>query len=538
MENNHVLVSQGFRILLNILSSYVARELENGFGTDWWKIAVLEKLFDEQKRDLPTSGKPEKPAASLDIQRCLLLLDLHWATIFRKKLANECRAWAKELQTVRNKQAHLGKEDFSDDYTCRALDTMSLFCEQLDSEAAEKIREMLRTLRYGSADGSASVTQNTSVSGARTSRSHIIAKSKNAGILDRTPTGGLPGWREVMEPHPDVAQGRYRNAEFAADLAQVARGEGSYEYRDPVEFFARTFVTEGMTGLLTQALLRVCGKDGEPVIQLKTAFGGGKTHSMLALYHLMRGRVSPEKIPQVKPVLERAGVSMLPKTHVAVLVGTALDPSKSKRPNNMPGITINTLWGEMTAQLAESAGNPKLYDYVKEADKKGVSPGSETLKNLFDACGPCLILMDELVSYAKRIYGVKGLPAGSFDNFISFIQEITEAAKASKNSLVVASIPESDLEIGGEAGKIALDTIEHTFGRMESIWKPVAANEGFEVVRRRLFLDCKKSRCRENRLPCVQQVVLRKHGGLSVGIKRTGISAASRSVLSHPPGSF
>jgi predicted AAA+ superfamily ATPase len=218
---------------------------------------------------------------------------------------------------------------------------------------------------------------------------------------------------------------------------------------------------------------------------------------MLALYHMMRGRVSLEKIPNVKPVLQRAGVASLPKANVAVLVGTALDPTKSKRPNNMPGITINTLWGEMAAQLAESAGSPKLYDHVKEADRKGVSPGSEAIKNLFDACAPCLILMDELVAYAKKIYGADGLPAGTFDNFVSFIHEITEAARASKNSLVVASLPESDIEIGGEAGKIALATIEHTFGRMESIWKPVAASEGFEVVRRRLFLDCKNPEGRD-----------------------------------------
>jgi predicted AAA+ superfamily ATPase len=72
----------------------------------------------------------------------------------------------------------------------------------------------------------------------------------------------------------------------------------------------------------------------------------------------------------------------------------------------MPGITINTLWGEMAAQLAESAGDMSLYDYVKESDKKGVSPGSEALKNLFDAAAPCLVLMDELVAYAKKLYGL------------------------------------------------------------------------------------------------------------------------------------
>lgn len=198
----------------------------------------------------------------------------------------------------------------------------------------------------------------------------------------------------------------------------------------------------GMKGLLVQAIRRVSGKDGEPVIQLKTAFGGGKTHSMLALYHLLRGRAPISRTPNIKSVIEAAEVDRLPVCRVAVLVGTALEPAKSKRLQNFPGITINTLWGEMAAQLALDAGNPKLYDLVKESDKKGVSPGSETLKKLFDACGPCVILIDELVAYAKKLWKVDGLPAGSFDNLISFIQEITEAARASQNSLVVASIPE------------------------------------------------------------------------------------------------
>ena len=490
MANNHMQVSQGFRILLGALAPYIARELRTEFGDDWWEAAVIGTLYDDQKRDLPLSGEWAKLVDSLDIARCLLLFDLHWQRVFRKKLSIDHRTWAKELVGVRNKLAHLGGEDFTADDTWRALDTMSRLCEQIDPEGAEEIRVLLRTSRYGSANGSTTVTEGVIVP-------NTAAKVKKDGILRDTPINGLPSWRDVIEPHPDVAQGRYKNAEFAADLAQVARGEGAYEYRDPVEFFARTYVTEGMTGLLEQALRRVCGLDGEPVIQLKTAFGGGKTHSMLALYHMMRGRVSIDKIPNVKPVLERAGVNTLPKANVAVLVGTALDPTKSKRPSYMPGITINTLWGEMAAQLAESAGNPALYDLVKESDKKGVSPGSETLKNLFDAAAPCLILMDELVAYAKKIYGASGLPAGTFDNFISFIQEVTEAARASKNSLVVASIPESTIEIGGEAGKTALETIEHTFGRMESIWKPVAANEGFEVVRRRLFLDCKNPNARD-----------------------------------------
>ena len=484
MGKNHLEVSQGFRILRGALAPYIGRELENEFGDNWWSDGVLNRLYDDQKRDLPYSGDNAKLIGSIDIQICLILFaDVHWQTLFRKKLSIDHRTWAIELKGVRNRLAHLGGEDFSDDDTWRALDTMSRLSDQIDPESSEEIRSLLRTLKYGSADGSTinRVMSNQPVSGFK----------KNIGILNTAPIGGLPSWRDVIEPHPDVAQGRYKNAEFAADLAQVSRGEGAYEYRDPVEFFARTYVTEGMSGLLVQALRRVCNKDGEPVIQLKTAFGGGKTHSMLALYHMMRGRVSIDKIPNVKHVLERAGITSLPKANVAVLVGTAIDPTKPRRPNYMPGITISTLWGEMAAQLAESAGKPKLYNYVKEADKKGVSPGSEELKNLLNAAAPCIILMDEIVAYAKKLYGAASLPAGTFDNFITFIHELTEAARASKNSLVVASIPESDIEIGGEAGKTALEAIERHFGRMEAIWKPVAANEGFEVVRRRLFLDCK-----------------------------------------------
>lgn len=486
MSDNLARVQQGFRILHPLLVGYITQELRREYQNNWWQ-EVLVTLSD-QTRDLPAGGDDIQLMDSLDIANCLRLFDRKWNELFRRKLSVDYRTWAKELMGIRNKVAHAGSQDYSDDNTWRALDTMARLCEAFDDEAAEEIRKLLREARYGSSEGSTTVTE--------ASAPVETPKTSQAAVLNHA-VAGLPSWREVIEPHPDVAQGRYKNAEFAADLAQVARGEGSFEYRDPVEFFARTYVTEGMTGLLVQALKRVRGKDGEPVIQLKTAFGGGKTHSMLALYHMLRGKVSADRIPAIRPVMERAGVTTLPRANVAVLVGTALDPTKAKRPINFPGITINTLWGEMAAQLAESAGRAELYDYVKEADKKGVSPGSEALKNLFDACGPCLILMDELVAYAKKIYGVPGLPAGSFDNFISFIQEVTEAARASQNSLVVASIPESDIEIGGEAGKIALETIEHTFGRMESIWKPVAANEGFEVVRRRLFLDCKNPTARD-----------------------------------------
>ncbi len=89
-----------------------------------------------------------------------------------------------------------------------------------------------------------------------------------------------------MTPHPDVASGNYQNAEFAADLGQVHRREGSEEYRNPRSFFRRTYLTYGLSQLLIGALKRLNGTGGDPVVELQTNFGGGKTHSLLALYHL------------------------------------------------------------------------------------------------------------------------------------------------------------------------------------------------------------------------------------------------------------
>lgn len=493
--SNHEIIGQALAAMREPLSGYILQQLlsipEYKVNDAWWHDGVLENIRDERDYNrLASLTDYADRQDAMDISICLNLMIGHWPNLFKYRLPNSARSWISEIRDVRNAWAHFNGTDFTDKEAARALDTMGLLMGEIDGEAQEELHKLYRTVAYGSEQGSMASSSNNVDTG---------AGKKSLGVMKTTPVAGLPSWRNVIEPHPDVAHGRYKNAEFAADLAQVARGEGAYEYRDPVEFFSRTYVTEGMKGLLVQALRRVNGLDGEPVIQLKTAFGGGKTHSMLALYHLLRGRAPSKKITSIKSVLEAAEVNQPPVCRVAVLVGTALDPAKSKRLANFPGITINTLWGEMAAQLALDAGNPKLYDFVKEADKKGVSPGSETIKNLFDACGPCVVLIDELVAYAKKLWKVDGLPAGSFDNLISFVQEITEAARASQNSLVVASIPESNIEIGeeGSGGQQALAAIEHTFGRMEAIWKPVAANEGFEIVRRRLFLDCKDETTRD-----------------------------------------
>ena len=462
---------------------------------DWWRWGVLGVLHEDKKFNLPAGGHYGDLCDSLDVQCALTLVDLHWKGVFSKRLPRTFYNWIKEINSIRNDWAHFTQahlKEYTDDYLMRVYDTIARILDRIDPDSVEDVRAKIRELQYGSADGSlAAAAQAAAPEPAKEAEAGQPAAKPAKGKAGFLQTAGkLPSWRDVMQPHPDVRKGQYKNAEFAADLAQVARGEGSIEYVDPVEFFSRTYVTEGMKGLLTTTLQRVAGIGGEPVIQLKTSFGGGKTHSMLSIYHLFHGKLPIQRAPQIEALLGDAGMQAIPDANVAVIVGTALDPNTFRRPIDMPGITIHTLWGEMAAQLAKSVGDLSVYDIIKESDKKGVSPGSEKLKELFDRCGACVILIDELVAYARKLYGAedKHLPAGTFANVLSFIQELTEAAKASKRSIVIASIPESDIEIGGAAGQEAVVQIEHTFGRVESIWKPVTPQESFEVVRRRLFV--------------------------------------------------
>lgn len=305
----------------------------------------------------------------------------------------------------------------------------------------------------------------------------------------------LKPWRDVVQPHPDVAQGRYQQAEFAADLAEVLRGTADPEYQDPVEFYERTFITRGIDRLLSTALKRVGGEGGEPIVKLETTFGGGKTHTLLALYHLFSGQ-SADNLKGVPEIVQRVGFDTIPDANLAVLAGEALDATKPKEHPDLDGGRVRTLWGEMAAQL----GGKEAYEHVRQADERGVAPGSDTLVDLFDEFGPAVILIDELIAYARNIYGQdESLPAGTFDSVMTFVQALTEGITRSDHSMIVASIPESEMEIGeeGEGGWEALQRIEHTFGRLEATWTPVQANEGFHIVRRRLFSDIEDEDARE-----------------------------------------
>jgi len=292
----------------------------------------------------------------------------------------------------------------------------------------------------------------------------------------------LTPWRKVIQPQTDVAKGKYASAEFAADLSSVIAGTASKEYGNAKEFFRRTHITKGIIKLVDMSMLRLTGHGGQPILQLKTVFGGGKTHTMLALYHLLKGlnKIDAEILAAFDPSWQ----SNPPKNaKVAVLVGTALDPTKPTAIEGYPNLKARTLWGHLAGQL----GGAKGYAMIEDADSKGVSPGSNTLTKLFEEFGPCCIFIDEAVAYVRKLHGRGDLTAGNWDGNIDFFQELTESLTKSSNAVGIMSIPESAIEIGGTDGQKTCDAIEYRVKRQDDIGIPLDTDEGFEIVKRRLF---------------------------------------------------
>ena len=178
----------------------------------------------------------------------------------------------------------------------------------------------------------------------------------------------LKPWREIAVPHEDVLKGTFQQAEFAADLSRVHAGTATGEYQNPALFFQRTFITEGMRLLLDSVVKRLSGKGGDPVIQLQTAFGGGKTHTMLAVYHMAKGEVPASDLQGLGDILNAAQITELPRARIAVLDGIKSSPNQ---PVKRDGQAVRTLWGDLAWQLGGAEG----YALVADADTSGTSPG-------------------------------------------------------------------------------------------------------------------------------------------------------------------
>ncbi|NDR52645.1 DUF499 domain-containing protein [Actinomyces sp. 565] len=465
--SNREYVGRAFELLAEGLIDTVDPVMAQVFGTADWPTAWAA-------RDAAKHGRPARTISKDDPMVLLRAINEHGYE-FRNALSRAQQSFASELRETRNQWAH--GEKFSSEDTLRALDTTERLLRAVDAvDSAADVHKMHATL------------QRTVYEAQTRQQVKRVTKTTVSG-------NGLRPWREVIRPHPDVASGKFTASEFAADLHQVATGQAvGSEYADPVEFFSRTYLTEGLRDLLTRAVRRLGGDAGaSPVINLQTNFGGGKTHSMLALYHLF-GDTSAQKLPQdLQDLLADAGNPDPAglKVHRVALVGTYLQAGSPQVKDD--GTQVRTLWGELAWQL----GGREAYDIIADADRTGTNPG-DSLATLLRRYTPALILIDEWVAYARQLLTDKELPAGAFDTQFTFAQSLTEVVRSIPGTMLVVSIPASDsgpdgrgsdIEIGGENGHLALQRLQNVIRRVADQWRPSSRDESFEIVRRRLFQE-------------------------------------------------
>ncbi|MEJ7737024.1 MAG: DUF499 domain-containing protein [Chitinophagaceae bacterium] len=451
-------VNKGLDLLRKGLLHFIEKEMKAEYKQYWDAEAVDSFPEGHHSRNLT----PEE----WDVQAILAIMLKQWFKVFGKILGHQEKAWASELMEVRKRAAHQNKNNiFDTDDAFRALDNVERLLSAIaapEAEEADHDKNELLRIRYEES-------------------ARKKAKKIETQLVDIATPVSLKPWRQVITPHPDVASGKFQQAEFAADLWRVYQdGEAAGEYGKPIDFFNRTYLTQGIRKLLTNALQRLNNKGGDPVINLQTNFGGGKTHSLLALYHLCSG-TNFSSVRDLEDYFRELGDLRPPKkVHKAVLVGNRIAPGIQHK--KADGTVVNTLWGEMAWQLGGKEG----YDIVKESDAIGMNPGDK-LTELFRKFSPCIVLIDEWVSYLRQLPDAKGMVCGTYDTHTTFAQALTEAAKSVNNALVVISLPESDIEMGGSRGRTAAIEIGNIIGRTETTWSAATQEESFEIVTRRLF---------------------------------------------------
>lgn len=460
--SNRARVGDAFDLLAQCLKPFVSTHMAKTTlaGKDWADVFAA-------------SAKPTIADYSTDDPVFLLRVMADcWRGTFDRQLPRGTRNLVFTLRDKRNEWAHNRQIRLHDAlYTLSGIVTL---VEAVDASKAEPVRAMLDDLRLtqferaGGNDGGAALN------------------------VVNMPRAGLKPWREVIHPHPDVHSTNFGVAAFAADLELVRRGEGAAEYADARLFFERSYLTAGLRDLLTLAVKRVTEQGGQPVISCQTNFGGGKTHSLIALYHLLSGISLAELPDDVADLVRDAGVTELPDVNRAVIVGNRFGAGETHPKSD--GTEINTIWGEIAWQL----GGADAYELIADSDHNRTNPG-DAIRDVLTLCAPCLVLIDEWVAYARELYEKADLPGGSFDSQFSFAQTLSEAAKGTPGAIFVVSIPASEgsstsdeaaassLEVGGVAGREALKRLTNVTNRLAETWQPATGDESYEIVRRRLF---------------------------------------------------
>jgi hypothetical protein len=290
----------------------------------------------------------------------------------------------------------------------------------------------------------------------------------------------LKPWYDVVKPREDLREGRPLDAsEFAVHLDKVRLGNAPDDYKIPQRFFDRTYLTTHLTGMAAEVVRRLSGITTETsaVFNMTTQFGGGKTHALTMLYHLAKNGSAANGWRGVSTILERAGIKTLPDNcAIAIFVGTEFD-SVTGRGGDDGTPRRQTPWGEIAWQL----GGAEAFAHVAKHDADFQEPKGDVIDKMLPSNRPCLILMDEVLSffssYRKTGYGTA---------LYNFMQSLSETVRGRENVVFVASVPKSDYSYTQD-DTADEQRLKHLLNRVSKSVILSSESDASEIIRRRLF---------------------------------------------------
>lgn len=461
-------------IFVDALRYFEVAFLQQQYPGSKWDEVLFGKLKVQQQ--VAWNNRKQMLEEGTDL-RCLIDFDnmKGFALGFKSELASSntiayadvsnMATWLEELHQTRNKMSHHNPID--KDETNNAFYNMKRIAKLLSMTDLVSELDYIQNKSDDVVAPQASAPQQPVTTTVQTT-------SDNAPI---TP------WFETVIPHFDIRNGSLDESVFAANLGEVALGTGQEVYINRTMFFEKTYITAGLRDLANRVILALNGEETENrVISLQTGFGGGKTHSLISLYHIAKAGTETLTSTYASSILNDGVKPKFDNAKVAVFTNNTTDVVQGREPES--GIKIRTIWGELAYQL----GGASAYEKVRENDQQRIAPAGTIFKQILEDAAPALILVDELADYCTKAAGVKVGNSTLSDQTIAFMQSLTETVASVRRCVLITTLPASAAEIASSAiGQEILTALQNRVIRVGTSVTPVDDDEIFEVIRRRLF---------------------------------------------------
>lgn len=477
-------LQRGLGLFLDAMRPYavsiITRECADGVS---WDMDFERRIDNERKRNnwqmqrMQLNNNGSSLLGLIDYNNLVTFIINYKESVTREvggtKDYNRLRSCLQELQDTRNSWAHFDSNSLDDDEAERAFSNMIQVSKLLEMPELE---EELKRIKGGT---QARVEPTPQPQPQRVSAQAV--QQDNNGVVDYN--GVLPAWFNTIMPQYDIRNGQLDESIFAANIEEVATGTAPVVYQDIVSFFDRTYVTDGMRELIRRVVQALNGKESQNrVISLQTGFGGGKTHSLISLYHTVKYSRDFRNMEAARHILDPEDMPQFDDAKVAVFTQNTVSVVNGHQVED--GIVTHTLWGELAWQLGGREG----YEHVRQADEQRIAPTAKDIKSVIEGATPALILIDELADYCAKASGLVVGGGTLFTQTNSFIQTLTEVVASIPRTVLICTLPASATEVASsEIGQEILSALETRVVRVGSSVKPVDDEEIFEVVRRRLF---------------------------------------------------